>query len=119
MVKEPKTVQYKTLETASPDIRVLEFHARLDKESIPLVDEQIFKSRVLYNEIIAKIREVHEEMQMFTLERAGTDALRIKQEIDALSEEFAIAKAKDDEDAMMVIAEKRRGLWREGVGCTA
>lgn len=61
--------------SAPADIVVYEFGARLDENcAAAAAAEQIAKARRLYNTVIGCIRAVHEEMNVWVLERAGLRA---------------------------------------------
>jgi len=94
-------------------ISIYEFGCRLDKDCQEAVWDQIQKSRLLYNDLVAIIRGVVEELQAFVLEKSGSEAQALHATIEGLNVEFAAAKAIDDEAAMKVIAEVRRGKWKE------
>jgi len=95
------------------NVLIYEYGARLDKECIPAVNDQIFKARRLYNDLVAAIRAIVNGMKAFVLENAGPEAMRCQEEIDRLNEEFAAARAANDEAAMKRVAEVRREKWRE------
>lgn len=95
------------------DIRVYEFGVRLDPESDKAADDQIWRSRHLYNDLIALMRRVYDEMQVWVLERAGAGARELNKKVDALTEQFAAARAANDEAAMRTVAAERRAAWRE------
>jgi hypothetical protein len=99
--------------TPSGDVITMEFGARLDRESVEVVNRQITLARRLYNDIVAAIRAIVGEMNDYVLERAGPQAADLQARIETLTAEFAEAKARDDEPAMKRVAEERRGLWRE------
>jgi hypothetical protein len=95
------------------NILIYEYGARLDGECIHAASDQIFKARRLYNELIAVIRTIVSDMKRFVLEHAGPEAMRCQEEINNLNEEFAAARAANDEAAMKRVAEARREKWRE------
>lgn len=95
------------------NVLIYEYGARLDKDCIQAASDQIFKARRLYNDLVAAIRDNVNRMNAFVLEKAGPDAMRCQTEIDRLNEEFAAARAANDEDAMKRIAEARREKWSE------
>jgi hypothetical protein len=94
------------------DVIVMEYGARLDKESIECVQQQIISSRLLYNDIIASIRQIITEMNEFIMSKAGKDVTEIKEKIESLTQQFDDAKANSDEYRMKEIAQERRILWR-------
>lgn len=96
----------------SGDSIIYEYGIRIDLESAALAGEQIALSRRLYNDIIASIRSVFYELQEFVIERAGDEAVSLRDRIDRLSEAFDTAKAADNEPAMKQIAEERREQWK-------
>jgi len=95
------------------DVLVYEYGARVDADCIPAVNDQIHKARRLYNDLVARIRDIVNEMRDFVLQHAGPEALALQSRIDALTEAFDAARADDDEDAMKLIAAERRALWPE------
>ncbi|WP_018079340.1 hypothetical protein [Thiobacillus denitrificans] len=95
------------------NVLIYEYGARLDKDCIQAVGDQIIKSRRLYNDLVATIRGIVTEMKAFVLEKSGPDAQRCQEEIDALNAAFDAARAENNEDAMKCIAESRREKWRE------
>ena len=108
---------------SSNDVRVYEYGVRLDPECIAAADEQVRKARVLYNNIVASMRRIHDEMQAWVIDRAGEDGHRIQARLDALNEQFAAAKAANDEPAMKAVASQRREVWKgtfgaSGAACT-
>lgn len=92
---------------------VIEYGARLDSNSEKWVDQEILRARALYNDLVAEMRAIYEEMQAFVLEKAGPDAQAIAQRIEAATEAFQAAKATSDEPTMQRIAQARRGLWKD------
>lgn len=98
--------------TPPGNVMIFEYGARLDKTCVDAVFEQIWKSRRLYNDIIADIRRVFFEAQRFTIEKAGPEAQALNAEIAVLNEAFAAARTARDEAAMGKIAEDRRGKWK-------
>lgn len=98
------------------NVRIFEYGVRLDPECIPLVGDQIQKARQLYNELVACIRLIVTEQQAFVLDCSGDDARKLDQEIAVLTEQFLVARAKQDEASMKQIAQeryqKRSDLWK-------
>lgn len=94
-------------------ISTYEFGCRLDKECQDVVWDQIRKSRELYNDLVAIIRGIVGELHAYVLEKSGAEAQKLQAAIEVLNEEFAAAKAADDEVSMKSIAEARRGKWKE------
>jgi hypothetical protein len=92
---------------------VYEYGVRLDKKTIAAVNDQIAKSRVLYNNLVAMIRVIVTDLQAYVLDQAGDVAKAVYTEIKLLNEQFAAAKESDDEPAMKIIAQERRIKWRE------
>lgn len=90
---------------------VYKYGIRLNLESIEWVDEQIRLSRQLYNQIIEKMREIHQEMQSFTIAQAGPEGQALQDMIEQLNLTFNAAKANNDEPAMKQIAQERREHW--------
>lgn len=95
------------------NVLIYEYGARLDKNCIQAANGQIFKARRLYNDLVAEIRDIVNNMNVFVLEKAGADAIRCQADIDRLTEEFEAARAANDEEAMKQVAERRREKWRE------
>lgn len=95
------------------DVLVYEYGLRLDKECIDSVQDQIGKSRRLYNDLIAVMRTIVQEMQAHVLDHAGAPARAAQQQVESLNADFAAAKAANDEESMRTIAQERRLAWRE------
>jgi len=95
------------------NVLIYEYGARLDKDCIQAVGDQIVKSRRLYNELVATIRGIVADMKAFVLDKSGPDAKRCQEEIDALNAAFDAARAENNDDAMKRVAETRREKWRE------
>ena len=88
-----------------------EYGIRIDAECRQLIWEQIHLSRQLYNELVAAMRSIHQEMQDFTIEQAGDVAQLLLVRINQLNEQFKVAKAANDDAALKVIAQERRDCW--------
>ena len=101
--------------TALPDsmVRVFEYGVRLDLEALAAANDQISRSRALYNELIARMRAIFEEMSAWVLERAGGRAVELDAQARALSEDFDKARSSNNEDAMRAIAGQRSSTWKE------
>lgn len=99
--------------TQSADVLIYEYGVRLDKECVDAVNAEMVKGRRLYNELIACIRGIVEEIRAFVMKEAGPHAASLQARIDTLTEAFKAAKAEDNEDSMSTIAQERRGLWQE------
>lgn len=97
----------------SGDATVYEYGVRLDKECIESTLEQIHDARRLYNNLVASIREIFNEMNIFILEHGGRAMQDVHARVNALNDAFAAAKAANDEDKMKQIAQERRLAWRE------
>ncbi len=95
------------------DVLIYEYGARVDSDCLPAVGDQIAKARRLYNDLVAVIRGIVDEMRDFVLQHAGSEALALQARIDALTEAFDAARAANDEDRMKQIAAERRALWPE------
>ena len=95
------------------NILTYEYGVRLDKECSQAAAEQIIKARRLYNEIVATIRTIVEDMNLFLLQQGGPAAAKIQAQIEAFNEAFVVAKADKDEEGMKRIAQERRLAWRE------
>lgn len=92
---------------------VYEYGCRIADDSEKHVWEQIRKSRALFNEIIATMRRIYDEMQPFVMDRAGDDARSLMADIEKENEAFAAAKANNDESGMKSAAEARREMWKK------
>jgi DNA-directed RNA polymerase subunit RPC12/RpoP len=103
----------------APDtsVRVYEYGIRLDRESIEHAEQQVHTARRLYNDLVAAMRSIYEEMQEWVLERAGDEGRAAYQRIQALNEGFARAKKANDEDAMKQAAQERKMVWRDLSSC--
>jgi len=99
---------------ANQGIIVYEYGIRLDKESKPLVWQQIQLSRKLYNNIVASMRQTFDAMNTFILERAGDEGKQLNQAIEEGIERFKTAKAEQNEDdikeTVLFLREKRAKL---------
>lgn len=93
------------------DVLIYEYGARVDSDCLPAVGDQIAKARRLYNDLVAVIRGIVDEMRDFVLQHAGSEALALQARIDALTAAFDAARAANDEDRMTQIAAERRALW--------
>ena len=58
-------------------VRVFEYGVRLDSEAVAAANDQIKRSRTLYNELVALMRAVFEEMNAWLLGHAGGRAVEI------------------------------------------
>jgi hypothetical protein len=87
---------------------IYEYGIRVDAESEQAIAEQICKARAMYNNIIAVMRGIYDEMQAFVLERAPQEARDLVQRIEQHGVDFKDAKARDDRPAMLEIARARR-----------
>jgi predicted RNA-binding Zn-ribbon protein involved in translation (DUF1610 family) len=87
---------------------VYEYSVRIDEECLPAVWEQIRKARQLYNNIIAEIRQMFDDMNSFVFSHADASAITLAQDIESLSEQFKEAKARQDEESVKEIIRIRR-----------
>ena len=99
--------------TPPGDVLVFEYSCRIDKTSLEHINQQIFLSRKLYNDVIACVSSIYQELQSFVIEKTGAGAQELQADIEQLNDAFRNAKALDDEPAMQNIAEQRRGKWKE------
>ena len=95
------------------NVLIYEYGARLDKDSVALVQDQLFKAHNLYNMIVACMRDTMNDLAQLQLEAAGDHAKELAGRIEVLDQAFTDAKAKDYRDALTVIATERRELRRE------
>lgn len=110
--KEVK-VQVELASIKLTNVLIYEYGARLDKEAVQLVQDQLFKANCLYNEIVACMRDTLQEMAELQLEAAGDEAKVLQVQIEELNQRFDAAKAKDDRDQLQIIAAERREVRRE------
>ncbi|MDR7927325.1 zinc ribbon domain-containing protein [Acidithiobacillus thiooxidans] len=89
------------------------YGVRLSPESEVAVAEQINKARALYNNIIAVMHSIYDEMQAYIMAHAGQEAREIQAQIEVVSAAFNAAKAANDEGEMKRIAQQRRALWKD------
>lgn len=98
------------------NVLIYEYGARLDAECRQLVHDQLFMAHQLYNEIVAEMRQVVDEVRRIQFDRAGEPARVLQDTLDALQVEWSAAKAANDEDALTRIAGQRRArrgeLWK-------
>lgn len=86
---------------------IYEYGVRVDADSEQAIGEQIRKARAMYNNIIAVMRGIYDEMQTFILENASQEARDLVAKIERHGEDFQAAKAKNDKEAMKEIARAR------------
>jgi hypothetical protein len=91
---------------------VYEYGCRIDKESEPLVTEQIDLSRRLYNSIIEVISGIRKQGEEILQQKSEKYALVVRQ-IEDMNNEFKQAKAKNDEERMIEIRAIEKKLWAE------
>ncbi len=87
---------------------IYEYGVRVDADSEQAIGEQIHKARVMYNNIVAVMRSIYDEMQSFVLENASQEARDLVARIERHNTSFSDAKANDDRPAMLEIARARR-----------
>ncbi|WP_437559549.1 hypothetical protein [Acidithiobacillus sulfuriphilus] len=85
-----------------------EYGVRVDADSERAIGEQIRKARAMYNDIVAVMRGIYDDMQAFVLERTHQDARDLVERIERRNADFKAAKARDDRPAMLEIARARR-----------
>lgn len=95
------------------DVVIYEYGVLVDKSCVEAAGQQIIKARQLYNNLVALMRDTVQALQAFVLEQAGEEARQLNSEIEALNEQFAAAKAANDEAALKVVAQERRLKWRD------
>ncbi len=100
-------------------VRVFEYDVRLDREALAAANDQIKRSRALYNELVAMLRAVFEETNAWVLDPAGERAIQIDTQVRALTEGFDKARSSNDVDAMHAIAAVRLPRWKELAGLMA
>ncbi len=87
---------------------IYEYGVRVDADSERAIDLQIRKARAMYNEIVAVMRTIYDEMQVFVLDHATPEARDLVERIEQHNVDFKAAKARDDRSAMLEIARARR-----------
>jgi hypothetical protein len=87
---------------------VYEYSVRIDKKCLPALWGQIKKARQLYNDIIAEIRQMFDDMNSFVFSHADASAITLVNDIEALTERLKEAKSHQDEDAIEEIIKTRR-----------
>jgi hypothetical protein len=90
-----------------------EYGVRLDEGARAGFWDQAIMARRLYNEIVAAIRGIYDEMQAYTLEVAGEEARQLRARIHELGAEFLAARAANNDDLMKAVAAERNGCWKE------
>lgn len=78
---------------------IYEYGCRPDAESAQLAGEHLWKAHVLYNNIVAVIRSVRNEVHEFLLSKCP-EARALQNSIDEQEEAFKSARAIEDVDAM-------------------
>ena len=86
------------------------YGARLDKEAAAEVDDQVRKARTLYNDVIAMMRSIYDEMQAFVLSSAPQEVRDLHAEVERLSKAFEEARASQDGEGMKKTAQERKGV---------
>src|SRR5574337_411266 len=99
--------------TPDTSVRVYEYGIRMDKEAVEHAVQQVIMARLLYNDIVAAMRRVYDEMQAFVLERCDDAGRAAHMRVTTLNEAFDAAKADNDEAAMKRVAQARREAWRD------
>ncbi|MCR1347332.1 transposase [Acidithiobacillus ferrooxidans] len=87
---------------------IYEYGVRVNADSERAIDLQIRKARAMYNEIVAVMRTIYDEMQVFVLDHATPEARDLVERIEQHNVDFKAAKARDDRSAMLEIARARR-----------
>jgi hypothetical protein len=101
------------ISASRPTTLVYEYGVRIDRDAIDLSEDQFQRAHHLYNEIIARIREIVEASRAFCSEKSSPAAKEIDAQIAQLTDSFKAAKAADNEDEMKRIATARRELWAQ------
>lgn len=91
---------------------VYKYGVRMNLKVCGDIDDQIRRARAMYNNIIAVMRGIYDEMQTFTMEHAGPEGQALHEKIVAANVAFDAAKADNDEPRMKQIAMERRELWK-------
>jgi hypothetical protein len=89
---------------------VFEYGLRVDKECQEALWGQIRQARELYNNIVAAIRRMFDEMHTFVMDHADEKAHALQEEIEAGIEQFKIYKAEQDEEGMKITAQMLREM---------
>ncbi len=98
---------------APPDIVVYEFGARLDASCQAAASEQIDKAQRLYNAVIGCIRDVHNQMNAWVLERAGLHAQGLQAQLAACEQEIASASARNEFERLRLLSPQRVAIGAE------
>lgn len=98
---------------APPDIVVYEFGARLDASCRAAASEQIDKAQRLYNTVIGCIRDVHNQMNAWVLERAGLHAQALQAQFAACEQEIASARAANEFERLRLLSPQRVAIGAE------
>ena len=102
-----------TLITAStPSTLVYQYGCRLDRDAEAIADIQFREAHRLYNNVVAKIREIVQGARDYCNSVAPAEAHPIQANIEALNDAFAAARAADDEPLMTSIATERSACWK-------
>jgi hypothetical protein len=99
-------------EITNSSTMVYEYGCRLDKECIKDVNEQFWLAHKLYNELIAKIREIRESAETILRTKSEKYDLVCRQ-IEDMNKAFKAAKAENDEDRMTEVRATEKKLWAE------
>ncbi|MHB8744254.1 MAG: hypothetical protein ACYC9L_14170 [Sulfuricaulis sp.] len=105
-------VQVAPADPTNGNVRIYEFGLKLDRDTVTLVGDQIAKSRRLYNELVACMRSVLDELRTYILDKGGPEAKKAHEEVLALNDAFAAARAAKDEEGRKHVAEVRRECWK-------
>ena len=92
---------------------VFEYGLRVDRDCLPVLKDQFKLAHDTYNEIVSELKRIAREAKDWLEEQAGDDARLLRTRIDLLNVAFKEAKAEDNRERLEVIANERRGLWRE------
>lgn len=95
------------------EVIIFEYGARVDKDCMDAVTNQIMKARRLYNDLVASIRDTIMAMNAEVLARAGDHAQELNARIESLTADFTAAKGADDKEGMKRIAKERSQLRME------
>jgi len=101
-----------TIEKPSASL-TYEYGVRIDPSCDAAVREQIRLARLTYNNLVACMHAVYDDMQTFIIASAGGDAQSLHREIEDLGEQFKAAKVEGDDDRLKAVAELRREKWKQ------
>lgn len=86
---------------------------RLDKDSLPALDHQIWLSRRMYNDCVAVMRQVYDDAQAFIRSRTDAETTGLLNHIEKLNADFQNARSDNADEAILKhIAQARRDTWK-------